>query len=219
MNEEEEFLGWFGDREEPETFIDLDQFVAGEGEGDYDDDELRLLKECSFNVERSESGITMGDLQSQAFITHIDEQIREAEAELELVDCFGEDTPEAALAAKKLARANNVDKAWNRFVGESEPKIQRFFTYGSHREYPEKNLPREIPGASFSPANEITPEIVTERDSMPSTRGFTLTLDDAKRLRRQKQVCASIIHNRFGILVRERAAQSEFERTLSELLG
>jgi hypothetical protein len=231
MNEEEEFLGWFGDREESETFIDLDQFVAGEdgymGENTYDDDELRLIKECSFNVERSESGITMGDLQSQAFIRHIDEQIKEAEAELELVDCFGEDTPEAAAAAKKLARANNVDKAWNRFVGTQHdqalirywyPTTNRMMTMGLDFDFL-REFPQEIAGASFSPANEIERPIVTERDSMPSTRGFTLSLDDTKRLRRQKQVCQSIIHNRFGMLVRERAAQSEFERTLSELLG
>ena len=232
MNEEEEFLGWFGDREESETFIDLDQFVAGEdgymGENTYDDDELRLIKECSFNVERSESGITMGDLQSQTFIRHIDEQIKEAEAELELVDCFGEDTPEAAAAAKKLARANNVDKAWNRFVGtqHDDALVHYWYPTGANKMLTMgidfdflREFPQEIAGASFSPANEIERPIVTERDSMPSTRGFTLSLDDTKRLRRQKQVCQSIIHNRFGMLVRERAAQSEFERTLSELLG
>jgi hypothetical protein len=230
MNEEEEFLGWFGDREESETFIDLDQFVAGEdgymGENTYDDDELRLIKECSFNVERSESGITMGDLQSQTFIRHIDEQIKEAEAELELVDCFGEDTPEAAAAAKKLARANNVDKAWNRFVGTQHdqalirywyPTTNRMMTMGLDFDFL-REMPQEIAGASFSPANEIERPVVTERDSMPSTRGFALSLDDAKRLRRQKEVCAAITHNRFGMLVRKQAAQTEFARALEEAL-
>jgi hypothetical protein len=161
----------------------------------------------------------MGDLQSQAFIRHIDEQIKEAEAELELVDCFGEDTPEAALAAKKLARANNVDKAWNRFVGESEPKIQRFFTYGSHREFPEKNLPREIPGASISPANLIEQPKVVSHDLRPwPQRTFQMTLGQAKQERRQKHVCRAINNGYFPHLIREKAAQSEFERALEEAL-
>jgi hypothetical protein len=227
MNEEEEFLGWFGDREESETFIDLEQFVAGEGEGDFDDDELRLIKECSFNIDRSESGITMGDLQSQQFITHIDEQIREAEAELELVDCFGEDTPEAAAAAKKLARANNVDKAWNRFVGTQHDHAlirywyptgaNRMLTMGLDMDFL-REMPQEIAGASFSPTNSITPEIVTERESMPKTRGFSLSLDDAKQIRRQKHVCRAINNGYFPHLIREKAAQSEFERALEEAL-
>ena len=227
MNEDEEFLGMFGDREESETFIDLDQFVAGEGDGDYDDDELRLIKECSFNVERSESGITIGDLQSQAFIRHIDEQIREAEQELAEVDCFGEDTPEAAVAAKKLARANNVDKAWNRFVGTQHdqalirywyPTTNRMMTMGLDVDFL-REMPRDIPGASFSPANNIIVPPIHELALLPPHKHFTLCLDDAKRLRRQKAVCQSIIHKRFGILVREKAAAQTFESTLNSLLN
>lgn len=227
MNEDEEFLGMFGDREESETFIDLDQFVAGEGEGDYDDDELRLLKECSFNVDRSESGITMGDLQSQAFIRHLDQQIHEAEKELAMVDCFGEDTPEAALAAKKLARANNMDKAWNRFVGTQHDHAlvrywyptghNRMLTMGLDVDFL-REMPQTITGASTMPPNAIESPVVNEREFTQPSRSFTLSLDDAKRLRRQKAVCASIVHNRFGMLVREKTAQSEFERALDEAL-
>lgn len=228
MNEEEEFLGWFGDREESETFIDLNQFVAGEGEGDFDDDELRLLKECSFNVDRSESGITMGDLQSQTFIRHLDEQIREAEEELAMVDCFGEDTPEAALAAKKLARANNMDKAWNRFVGtqHDDALIRYWYPTGANRMLTMgldvdflREVPQDIPGASTTPANAIESPVVVSHDLRPwPQRTFQLTLGQAKQLRRQKQVAQAIIHNRFGMLIREKAAQAEFERALDSAL-
>ena len=227
MNEEEEFLGMFGDREESETFIDLDQFVAGEGEGDYDDDELSLIKECSFNVDRSESGITMGDLQSQAFIRHLDEKIREAEAELAEVDCFGEDTPEAAAAAKRLARANKLDDSWNRFVGtqNDDALIRYWYPTGTNRMLTMgldvdflKEMPQDIAGASTMPENAIASPVVHKADYVRG-RTVSLTLEDAKQMRRQKHVCRAINNGYFPHLIREKAAQNEFANVLDSLLS
>ena len=144
------------------------------------------------------------------------------------VDCFGEDTPEAALAAKKLARANNMDKAWNRFVGTQHdqaltrywyPTTNRMMTMGLDVNFL-REMPQEISGASISPTNEIEQPKVISHDLRPwPLRTFQMTLGQSKQLRRQKQVAQAIIHNRFGMLIREKAAAKAFESTLAAILS
>jgi hypothetical protein len=145
------------------------------------------------------------------------------------VDCFGEDTPEAAAAAKKLARANNVDKAWNRFVGTQHDDalirywyptgVNRMLTMGLDVDFL-KEMPQEIAGASFSPANEIEQPKIVSHDLRPwPSRTFQMTLGQSKQMRRQKHVCRAINNGYFPHLIREKAAANEFANVLTELLG
>ena len=76
-----------------------------------------------------------------------------------------------------------------------------------------------VPGASIMPDNEIERPVVVSHDLRPwPARTFQMTLGQSKQIRRQKQVCASIIHGRFGMLVREKNAQDAFHIALEEAL-
>ena len=48
---------------------------------------------------------------------------------------------------------------------------------------------------------------------------MSCTLDDAKQLRRRKAVAQSIVHNRFGMLIREKATAETFASTLEAMLA
>jgi hypothetical protein len=81
-------------------------------------------------------------------------------------------------------------------------------------------MPTVIPGASSMPENEIERPTVVDHDLRPwPVRTFQMTLDQSKQLRRQKQVCASIIHGRFGMLVRGKDASNAFAAALEAALA
>jgi hypothetical protein len=117
-----------------------------------------------------------------------------------------------------------MDYDWNRFIGSQPDYAMVKYWYPSKYSMLYRSLDfhpfvTEIAGASLSPANEIEQPKVVSHDTRPwPQRTFQLTLGQSKQLRRQKQVAQAIIHGRFGILVREKAAQTEFEKAFEQAL-
>jgi len=115
---------------------------------------------------------------------------------------------------------------WNHFIGQ--PKTDELVRYWypnqkqrmfcMSRENSSKMIPEVIPGASQTPANRIEAPVAREVEVMPSHRTASVTLADAKQIRRQKQVCASIAGGRFGMLVREKSASNAFAEALDSAL-
>jgi hypothetical protein len=80
--------------------------------------------------------------------------------------------------------------------------------------------PTIVPAAHLRPPNDIEQPKVVSHDLRPwPQRTFQMTLEQSKQLRRQKQVCAAIIHGRFGMLVREKNASDAFAAALEAALA
>ena len=80
---------------------------------------------------------------------------------------------------------------------------------------------KTLPCMLTVPQNDIELETTFE---MSPTRFvnrnvISCTLDDAKQLRRRKAVAQSIVHNRFGMLIREKSAAETFASTLETMLA
>lgn len=79
---------------------------------------------------------------------------------------------------------------------------------------------KTLPCMFTVPDGDIEQQKVTRCEFKPwPTRTFQMNLEQAKKLRRQKQVAQAIIHNRFGMLIREKAAAQTFASTLDALLS
>jgi hypothetical protein len=235
MNEEEEFITMFPQRDTDETFLDAAKYCE-------DDEELELINACKSVVERSEGGVTEGDLQSQQFVDdYIGKGIVRAEQTInklqnQLADGNGDALTEEILEnmTKHLARLNRLNDQWNRFVGGSETLVRydncevafenvyhipfQPTTYGCTRENAMREPVKVLPCMTVMPDNTIEAPLAREAGSMIAHRTVNVSLADAKQLRRQKQVCASIIHGRFGMLVREKTAQDTFAEALDSAL-
>lgn len=197
MNEEEEFLTAFPQRESDETFIDFSKYCD-------DDAEMELFQACSGVIERSEGGITLGDLESSQFIDgYIHKGILRTERTLRQMKDV--EDPDAKLLAiidgmeKHLARLNRLDAEWNQFVGGSETIIQygedddtfevmfenqRFApfkptTYGAEREYAMREPSKVLPCMTEEPLNTIEAPLAREVDVMPEHAVVTYSWLDA----------------------------------------
>lgn len=224
MNEEEEFLTSFPQRETDETFVDYKKFCE-------EDSERALFNECSRFMERSETGITMGELQSQQFINHINHSIDEAQARLDeslpLVVNQEDVTDEDREDMKTVKKFKRLDNLWNHFIGNSKTDhlVQYWFPNNVNRmlcmssENHAKMIPEVIPGASVMPDNLIAIPVsgTLSRTRYVNRKTISCTLNDAKQLRRQKLVCRAIDSNRFGMLVREKAAALAFETEMTAM--
>jgi hypothetical protein len=172
MNEEEEFLTFAPQRESEETSIDFSKYCD-------DDAEMELFQACSGVVERSEGGITLGDLESSQFIdSYIHKGILNTERTLRQMRAI--EDPDAKLLKtiegmeKHLARLNRLDAEWNTFVGthydEPMPAKATFGAKGDFRE-PSKVLPCMIE----EPLNTIEAPLAREVDVMPEHAVVTYT--------------------------------------------
>jgi hypothetical protein len=179
-------------------------------------------------MERSETGITLGELQSQQFINHINHTIDEAQARLDaslpLVVNQSDVTDENREDMKTVKKFKRLDNLWNHFIGNSKTDhlVQYWFPNNVNRmlcmssERHAKMIPAVIPGASVMPDNLITIPVTgtLSRTRYVNRRTISCTLNDAKQMRRQKLVCRSITNNRFGMLVREKSAAITFAEAL-----
>ena len=197
MNEEEEFLTFAPQRESGETFIDFSKYCD-------DDAEMELFGACSAVIERSEGGITVGDLESSQFIDgYVHKGIIRTERTLRQMRAI--EDPDAKLLETiagmedHLARLNRLDGLWNQFVGGSETIIQygedddtfevmfenqRFApfkptTYGAEREYAMREPSKVLPCMTEEPLNLIEAPLAREVEVMPEHAVTTYTWLDA----------------------------------------
>lgn len=226
MNEEEEFLTSFPLRDTDETFIDYKKFCE-------DDVEMALFNECSNSMERSETGITEGELESQQFVMHLHREIKEAQARLDvslpLVKTDADITEQDELDVAAVKKYTWLDSLWNSFIGCNKSNVLTSYWYPNVRHrmhcmsHPNhaKGIPREIAGASTMPDNLITPQKIVKgsRTRYVNRKTISCTLNDAKQMRRQKRVCRAIIGNRFGLLIREKAAAIAFETSFDAAIS
>jgi hypothetical protein len=217
MNEEEEFLTFAPQRESGETFIDFSKYCD-------DDEEMELFGACSAVIERSEGGITVGDLESSQFIDgYVHKGILRTERTLRQMRAI--EDPDAKLLETiagmedHLARLNRLDGLWDAFVGthydEPMPKQATFGAKGDFRE-PLKCQPF----MSLDPLNLIEAPLAREVDVMPDHAVTTYTWLDAlspklmakrEREARKGQVLRAI---EAGTLKVELAFSSAFEEAL-----
>jgi hypothetical protein len=226
MNEEEEFLTCFPQREDDQIFIDMKQFAE-------DDDELELFRAVSGVIERSESGITMGDAQSKAFTEdYLHEGIESAKQTIKR--CMKVEPNEQTeqiieWMQEKIERLTRLTTLHNAFCTESSsqdisrywyPQTHSMWTMGRSENYAKEPVKTQ-PCMTIAPDNNIEPEttFIMSPSRYMNRKVISCTLDDAKQLRRRKAVENSITHNRFGMLIREKAAAKEFASTLDALLS
>ena len=225
MNEEEEFLTCFPQREDDQIFIDMSKFAE-------DDEELELLNAVSSVVERSESGITVGDAQSKAFTEeYLYEGIKSAEKTIER--CMKQEPNELSQKIiewmeQKIQRLTRLTTLHNAFMTEDSsrnlveywyPKTHNMWTMGKTANYAKEPV-KTLPCMFTVPNGGIEQQKITRHEFKPwPTRTFQMNLGQAKQLRRQKQVAQAIIHNRFGMLIREKSAAQTFASTLDALLS
>lgn len=222
MNEEEEFLTAIPAREISSDFVDFKKFCDT-------DEEMALFNECSKELERSETGVTIGELQSQKFVMHIHKQIEEAQARLDLalpnVVCDDDITHAMHADMKLVKKYSFMDNVWNKYIGNAPDHAMVKYWYPTNYSMLYRSLDfcpqvTKIAGASVMPDNEIErPKVVSHELRPWPQRTFQMTLGQSKQLRRQKQVCAAILHNRFGMLVREKNAQTEFASALETAMA
>jgi hypothetical protein len=217
MNEEEEFLTFAPQRESGETFIDFSKYCDN-------DEEMELFGACSAVIERSEGGITVGDLESSQFIDgYVHKGIIRTERTLRQMRAI--EDPDAKLLETiagmedHLARLNRLDGLWNAFVGthydEPMPKQATFGAKGDFRE-PLKCQPF----MSLDPLNLIEAPLAREVEVMPEHAVTTYTWLDAlspklmakrEREARKGQVLRAI---EAGTLKIQLAFSSAFEEAL-----
>ena len=216
MNEEEEFLTSFPQRESDETFVDFSKYCE-------DDEEMELFQACSAVVERSESGLTVGDLESSQFVNeYLHQGINRTEKSLRKMKAMEENAETLAIITNlelHLERLERLDGLWERFVGthynEPTPAQATFGAKGDFRE-PSKVLPC----MTMEPLNEVERPILREVDRMPECRHVSYTWSNALSPRlmakreqeaRKGQVFRSIQSN---TLSAELAFNATFERAL-----
>jgi hypothetical protein len=226
MNEEEEFLTCFPQREDDQVFIDMSKFAE-------DDEELELLNAVSGVVERSESGITIGDAQSKAFTEeYLHKGIVSAQKTIER--CMKQEPNELSQKIiewmeQKIQRLTRLTTLHNAFMTEDSshnlveywyPKVHNMWTMGRSENYAKEPVKTQ-PCMTIAPDNNIEPKttFIMSPSRYMNRKVISCTLDDAKQLRRRKAVENSITHNRFGMLIREKAAAKEFASTLDALLS
>ncbi len=225
MNEDEEFLTCFPQREENETFIDESKYAE-------DDDELELFRACSAVIERSEGGITLGDLESSQFVDgylhkgilkmeRVLRDIIEQPMTLELLRTI--ESMEA-----HLTRLNKLDAMWNHFVGNGKTDHLVTYWYPNNRnrmmsmssERHARMIPEVIQGASVIPDNAVSEPVMLESDVMPESKAVQFSwltalsakLDAKRQLEARKgQVLRSI---ESGTLAVELAFNATFDRML-----
>jgi hypothetical protein len=217
MNEEEEFLTFAPQRESGETFIDFSKYCDN-------DEEMELFEACSSVIERSEGGITVGDLESSQFIDgYVHKGIIRTERTLRQMRAI--EDPDAKLLEtiegmeKHFARLNRLDGLWNAFVGthydEPMPKQATFGAKGDFRE-PLKCQPF----MSLDPLNLIEAPLAREVEVMPEHAVTTYTWLNAlspklmakrEREARKGQVLRAI---EAGTLKIQLAFSSAFEEAL-----
>lgn len=226
MNEEEEFLGFAPQRESGETFVDFSKYCD-------DDEEMELFGACSAVIERSEGGITVGDLESSQFIDgYVHKGIIRTERTLRQMRAI--ENPDAKLLdtiagmEDHLARLNRLDAQWNKFVGNSKTDhlVQYWFPNNVNRMLcmskvnHAKMIPAVIPGACDEPRNLIEAPLAREVDAMPAHQAVTYTWLDAlspklmakrEREARKGQVLRAIEE---GTLKAQLAFSSAFEEAL-----
>ena len=226
MNEEEEFLTFAPQRESGETFVDFSKYCD-------DDEEMEIFGACSAVIERSEGGITVGDLESSQFIDgYINQGIFRTERSLRQMRAV-QDPNEDLLATiagmeDHLARLNRLDAQWNKFVGNSKTDhlVQYWFPNNVNRmlcmskENHAKMIPAIIPGASNEPRNLIEAPLAREVEVMPEHAVTTYTWLNAlspklmakrEREARKGQVLRAIEE---GTLKVQLAFSSAFEEAL-----
>ena len=226
MNEEEEFLTCFPQREDDQIFIDMSKFAE-------DDEELELLNAVSSVVERSESGITVGDAQSKAFTEeYLQKGIESAKKTIER--CMKQEPNELSQKIiewmeQKIQRLTRLTTLHNAFMTEDSsrnlveywyPKTHNMWTMGKTANYAKEPVKTQ-PCMTKAPDGDIEPEttFIMSPTRYNNRKVISCTLDDAKQLRRRKVVEKSITHNRFGMLIREKTAAQTFASTLDALLS
>lgn len=226
MNEEEEFLTMFPQRESEETFLDYSKYCD-------DDDEVTLFNACSAVIDRSEGGITLGDLESSQFVDgYLHKGILRTKANLmkmELIVDPDEKTMEMIEGLKAhLARLKNLDELWNRFIGV--PKTDELVRYWypnqkqrmfcMSRENHAKMIPEIIEGAYESPLNLIEAPLAREVEEMPEHRSVTFTwltaLSPKLMAKREREARKSSVLQavKDGTLKAQLAFSSAFEEAL-----
>ena len=224
MNEEEEFLTMFPQRETDETFIDFSKYCE-------DDEEMELFQACSAVIDRSEGGITLGDLESSQFVNeYLHKGILRAEKTIHKMESQNPSPGLDIVIAnmeEHLGRLNRLDAQWNHFVGNSKtdhlvtywyPNVKHRMMCMSSLEHA-KMIPKVITNAHIMPNNEIARPKVLNHASRPwLARSFQMTLGQSKAIRRQKLVLQAMLHGRFGMLIREKNAQATFANTFEEAL-
>jgi hypothetical protein len=172
MNEEEEFLTMFPQRETGETFIDYSKYAE-------DDDELELFYACSELVESSETGITIGDLESKTFQDAIQHGMDEAKLKIQEIlqgANSEENLVELEMLKLKFAKFERLEEKWHKFVGKTVTVVKydgfdvefvndysapfKPTTYGCERENASKEKVKVIANAHILPDNHI--EVVTQ---------------------------------------------------------
>jgi hypothetical protein len=225
MNEEEEFLTCFPQREDDQIFLDTSKYTE-------ECEEMELINAARGVVERSENGITMGDLQSKAFTEeYLHEGIESAKQTIKR--CMKQEPSELSeqiieWMQQKIARLTRLTQLHNAFATEDSaqdvvsywyPKIHNMWTMGRTNNYAKESV-KTLPCMLTVPDGDIEQQKVTRCEFKPwPTRTFQMNLEQAKQLRRQKQVAQAIIHNRFGMLIREKTAAQTFASTLDALLS
>jgi hypothetical protein len=194
---------------------------------------MELFEACSSVIERSEGGITVGDLESSQFIDgYVHKGIIRTERTLRQMRAI--EDPDAKLLEtiegmeKHLARLNRLDVQWNKFVGNSKTDhlVQYWFPNNVNRmlcmskENHAKMIPAVIPGAHLEPSNTIEAPLAREVEVMPEHAVTTYTWLDAlspklmakrEREARKGQVLRAI---EAGTLKVELAFSSAFEEAL-----
>lgn len=227
MNEEEEFLTCFPEREDENVFIDRSKYCE-------DDDETELLNAASGVIERSESGLTMGDLQSKEF-THdyLHQGIEDAKATIER--CMKQEPSELGeqiieWMQKKIARLMRLTELHNAFIPMSDndshavvnywyPSTHNMWTMG-RTEKSVKEPVKTLPCMFTVPNGDIkvltaTPKPTKTRYAYRSGK----TVEQVNQQRRMNRTERSIESKTFGQLVRRKSASDTFASTLDALLA
>ena len=218
MNEEEEFLTFAPQRESGETFIDFSKYCD-------DDEELELFGACSAVIERSEGGLTVGDLESSQFVDdYLHKGILRTEKTLRSMRAI--EDPDAKLLEtiegmeKHLARLNRLDGLWDKFIGthyDQAPPAQA--TFGAKGDFREP-LKCE-PFMSLMPHNTNPAPLAREVEVMPEHAAVTYTwltalspklMAKREREARKGQVFKAV---QDGTL----RAQLAFSHTFEQMLG
>lgn len=229
MNEEEEFLTCFPLREDGSDFIDFSKYCE-------DDDEMSLFNECSKSLERSETGITLGELESQQFLMHIKSSLDEAQARLDesMANVVTESdiTDEDREDMKTVRKFKRLDTLWNHYVGNS--KTDHLVSYWMRNDRNRmmcmsklnhaKGIPAVIPGAELEPRNTIAAPPVREVDVMPEHRTVDFTWLSAlspalmERRERQNRKAHAIASANNGTLRAQLAFSAALETALTAAL-
>ena len=235
MNDDEEFLTFCPQREDDPDFIDFSKYVWQENRhDDCFDEETELLTAASNVIERSEGGLTMGDLQSKAFTDdYLNDGIESAKETIarclkqepselsEQIIGWMQDKISRLVRLTDLHNAFVTDNASNAIVRYWYPHTHGMWTMG--RDFDSYKEPVKTQDCMLiTPLNEIEKPSACEADEMPEHRNVRFTWTPENRsdvFNRRRTLKARRMALSFNPqTLRDNAAANAFANSLEEAL-